>query len=65
MIEQIKPDNKPVKKKYHCCYDYEYDHYDMCQFITRLGEDPEKYEIISLSVNNNGRYELFYKEYID
>lgn len=64
MIEEFKSDTVS-KKKYVCKYDYEYSDTSMCNFVSKLGKQPEKYEIISLSVNNNGRYELFYKEYIN
>lgn len=64
MTEEFKCDTTS-KKKYICRYDYEYDHYDMCQFISNLGKNPEKYEIITVFRTESGRYEIFYKEYID
>lgn len=64
MLEELS-NNNSHKRKYRCCYDYEYDHYTICEFISSLGKDPEKYEIITVFRTESGRYEVFYKEYID
>ena len=46
MIEEFKSDTVS-KKKYVCKYDYEYSDTSMCNFVSKLGKQPEKYEIIS------------------
>jgi hypothetical protein len=67
MIEQLKTiqEDTPKKRCYVCRYDWEYSAENMERFITSLGKEPEKYEIISLFLKDNGHYEMFYKEYID
>ena len=66
MIEEFKPDTISPEKKYVCKFNYEYSESSMCNFISnKLGQHPERYEIISLYKNVNNRYELFYKEFED
>lgn len=65
MVEQIDKET-PKPRKFKC------NHYwirlmsDMDDFITNvIGNNPEKYEIISLIRNEQANvYELFYKEYL-
>lgn len=64
-MEEIKHSNSNIKRKYVCKYDYEYSQTSICQFISGLGKYPEKYEIITVFRHENGKYEVFYKEYIE
>lgn len=65
MVEQI--DNEtPKPRKFKCSHYWASEMINMDTFITNvIGNNPEKYEIISLIRNEQAKvYELFYKEYL-
>lgn len=63
MVEEFK--HTTGKRKYICRYAYEYSESNMCEFISKLGKNPDRYEIITIFRTDSGRYEAFYKEYFD
>ena len=65
MVEQIDKET-PKPRKFKCCHYWVIGMIDMVAFITNvIGSNQEKYEIISLTRNEQvNAYELFYKEYL-